>query len=68
MKGQSSGLLSADSTGVDRVPDGIFLVRVARTQFKKYYPKPYNIVKRGRPRTVAVDNSCEQDDMHCLSP
>ena len=44
MKRQISGLRSADVTGVDRLPDGIFLVRVARIQFKKYYPKPYYIV------------------------
>jgi len=44
MKRQISGLRSADATGVDRIPDGIFLVRVTRIQFKKYYPKPYYIV------------------------
>lgn len=44
MKRQISGLRSADACAIDRIPDGVFLVRVARIQFKKYYPKPYYFV------------------------
>jgi hypothetical protein len=44
MKRQISGLRSADACAIDRIPDGVYLVRVARVQFKKYYPKPYYVV------------------------
>ena len=44
MKWQISGLRSADASAIDLLPDGVFLVRVARIQFKKYYPKPYYVV------------------------
>jgi hypothetical protein len=44
MKRQISGLRSANATSDDRLPDGVFLVRVTRIQFKKYYPKPYYVV------------------------
>jgi hypothetical protein len=44
MKRQISGLRSADACAIDRIPDGLFLVRVVRIQFKKYYPKPYYVV------------------------
>jgi hypothetical protein len=44
MKRQISGLRSADAANVDRIPDGVFLVRIARIQFKKYHPKPYYVV------------------------
>jgi len=44
MKRQISGLRSADACAIDRLPDGVFLVRVTRIQFKKYCPKPYYIV------------------------
>lgn len=44
MKRQISGLRSADLSDVDGIPDGLFLVRVARIQFKKYCPKSYYVV------------------------
>jgi hypothetical protein len=44
MRRQISGLRSADACAIDRIPDGVFLVRVAGIQFKKYYPKPYYVV------------------------
>ena len=44
MRRQISGLRSADATGVDGIPDGDFLVRIARVQYKKYYPKAYYVV------------------------
>lgn len=44
MRRQISGLRSADATGGDRIPDGVFLVCIARVQYKKYYPKAYYVV------------------------
>jgi hypothetical protein len=44
MKRQISGLRSADACAIDRLPDGVFLGRVARIQFKRCYPKPYYVV------------------------
>jgi hypothetical protein len=44
MKRQISGLRPAGTTGVDRIPDGVYLVRVARAQFKGNCPTPYYVV------------------------
>jgi hypothetical protein len=44
MKRQIAGLRAADRSVVDRTPDGVFLVRVQRVQFRRYVPKPYYIV------------------------
>ena len=41
MKRQITGLHAADRCAADRVPDGIFLVRVQRVQFRRQAPKPY---------------------------
>jgi len=44
MKRKVAGLHAADLDAVDRIPDGVFLVRVQRMQFRRYAPKPYYIV------------------------
>jgi hypothetical protein len=44
MKRQIPGLRAVDACAIDRLPDGVFLVRITRIQFKKYYPKSYYIV------------------------
>jgi hypothetical protein len=44
MKRQIAGLRTADHSVVDRTPDGVFLVRVQRVQFRRYAPKPYYTV------------------------
>ena len=44
MKRQIEGLRAAGRSDVDRNPDGIFLVRVQRVQFRRYAPKPYYTV------------------------
>lgn len=44
MKRQIEGLRAAGRFDVDRTPDGIFLVRVQRVQFRRYVPKPYYTV------------------------
>jgi hypothetical protein len=44
MKRQVHGLRSADVSRSDRVPDGVFLVRVKRMQFRNYRPKPYYVL------------------------
>ena len=41
MKRQITGLNAADRGGADRVPDGIFLVRVQKAYFRRQAPKPY---------------------------
>ena len=41
MKRQITGLHAADRSAADQVPDGIFLVRVQRAQFRRQGPKPY---------------------------
>jgi hypothetical protein len=41
MKRQIEGLRAAGRSEVDCTPDGIFLVRVQRVQFRRYAPKPY---------------------------
>jgi hypothetical protein len=41
MKRQISGLHSADGCSADRVPDGVFLVRVQRATFRRQQPKSY---------------------------
>jgi hypothetical protein len=40
MKRQITGLHAADR-GADQIPDGVFLVRVQRIQFRRQGPKPY---------------------------
>src|SRR5438552_584765 len=41
MKRQIAGLRAADTSGRGQVPDGMYLVRVQRVQFRKFAPKPY---------------------------
>jgi hypothetical protein len=41
MKRQITGLHAADRSAADQVPDGVFLVRVQRVQFRRQAPKPY---------------------------
>jgi hypothetical protein len=41
MKRQITGLHAADRCAADQVPDGVFLVRVQRVQFRRQSPKPY---------------------------
>ncbi len=41
MKRQISGLHAADRCASDPMPDGVFLVRVQRTQFRRQAQKPY---------------------------
>ena len=44
MKRNIDGLRAADTSNPNGIPDGIFLVRVQRIQFRKYAPKSYYIV------------------------
>ena len=41
MKRQITGLHAADRSAADQVPDGVFLVRVQRVQFRRQAPRPY---------------------------
>ena len=41
MKRQITGLHAADRCAADQMPDGVFLVRVQRVQFRRQAPKPY---------------------------
>jgi hypothetical protein len=41
MKRQIMGLHAADRCSSDQIPDGIFLVRVQRVQFRRQAQKPY---------------------------
>jgi len=41
MKRQITGLHAADRSAANQIPDGIFLVRVQRTQFRRQAQKPY---------------------------
>ena len=41
MKRQITGLDAPDHCAADQVPDGVFLVRVQRVQFRRQTPKPY---------------------------
>ena len=44
MKRQITGLHDADRCAADQVPDGIFLVRVQKTYFRRLAQKPYYTV------------------------
>ncbi len=41
MRRQITGLHAADRCSADQIPDGVFLVRVQRVQFRRQAPKPY---------------------------
>ena len=41
MRRQIAGLHAADRCAADQIPDGLFLVRVQRVQFRRYAQKPY---------------------------
>jgi hypothetical protein len=41
MKRQITGLHAADRGADDQIPNGVFLVRVQRVQFRRQGPKPY---------------------------
>src|SRR5271155_2231888 len=42
MKRQITGLHAADRCAADQIPDGVFLVRVQRVQFRRQAQKPYD--------------------------
>jgi hypothetical protein len=44
MKRQIAGLHAADRCAADQIPEGVFLVRVQRVQFRRQAPKPYYTV------------------------
>jgi hypothetical protein len=44
MKRQITGLHAADGRAADQIPDGVFLVRVQRTQFHRQAQKPYYVL------------------------
>ena len=44
MKRQISGLKTANHSAIDHTPDGLFLVRVQRVQFRRCASKPYYVV------------------------
>lgn len=44
MKRQITGLHAADRCAADQIPDGIFLVRVERANFRRQAQKPYYTV------------------------
>jgi hypothetical protein len=41
MRRQIPGLHAADRCAADQIPDGLFLVRIQRVQFRRYAQKPY---------------------------
>ena len=41
MRRQITGLHAADRSATDQMPDGVFLARVQRVQFRRQVPKPY---------------------------
>jgi hypothetical protein len=41
MRRQITGLHAADRCASDQIPDGVFLVRAQRVQFRRQAPKPY---------------------------
>jgi hypothetical protein len=41
MKRQITGLHAADRCAADQIPDGVFLVRVQRVQYRRQAQKPY---------------------------
>lgn len=44
MRRQIAGLHAADRCAADQIPDGLFLVRVQRVQFRRQAQKPYYTV------------------------
>ena len=44
MRRQIAGLHAADRCAADHIPDGLFLVRIHRVQFRRYAQKPYYTV------------------------
>jgi len=44
MRRQITSLHAANRCATDQVPDGVFLVRVQRVQFRRQAPKPYYIL------------------------
>ena len=44
MKRQISGLQGVNRSVIDQTPDGVFLVRVQRVQFRRCVSKPYYVV------------------------
>ena len=41
MRRQITGLHAADRCAADQIPDGLFLARIHRVQFRRYAQKPY---------------------------
>ena len=44
MRRQIAGLHAADACAANQIPDGVYLVRVARVRFRRQGPKPYYTV------------------------
>jgi hypothetical protein len=66
MKRQITGLHAADRCAADQVPDGVFLVRVQRVQFRRQAPKPYYtlVLATLEPPRFAGRNLCSR--LYCI--
>jgi hypothetical protein len=55
MRRHVQGLHEADRSAVDEVPDGLFLVRVEKTQYRWHRQKPYYLLRFGvlEPKPLA---------------
>ena len=65
MKRQITGLHASDRCAADQIPDGIFLVRVAKVRFQRQAQKPYYTVgltilepRRFRDHTISSRFYC----------
>ncbi len=74
MKRQITGLHAADRCANDQIPDGLFLVRVAKATFRRQPQKPYYTIslailepQRFRDHVISSRLYCNQKALWKLS-
>ena len=70
MKRQISGLRAADRCASDPIPEGVFLVRVQRVQFRRQALKPYYTLSLAilEPSRFARETSCRVGSIAARKP
>jgi biotin operon repressor len=65
MKRQITGLHAADRCAADRIPDGVFLVRVQRARFHRQAQKPYYILTLAILEPVRFSGQVLSSRLYC---
>ena len=65
MRRQIAGLHAADRCAADQIPDGLFLVRVQKVQFRRQAQKPYYALTLCRSRATPIFRPLISSRLYC---